>query len=192
MGGGQGQSKVGQESDRALAEIATQLYEATRGIRSETIDQITEGILTGDIQARRGEIQQAVEGAKQEGGLESQDLEGQLASAGQTRTPYGQRQLALQKLRASQKAGLVPADYIQAFIRAGEPILYGQAPETAITGLNSLSDIQAAKDTSAANSQNALLTSIISGGGQLGAAGITAASGGYNAQKGGPLYEPRS
>lgn len=178
MGGGQGQSKVGQEADRALAEISTTLYNITKGLRAETIGQITEGLQTGDIQAQHPQIQQAVEGAMAEGAVKSNQLLDQAAATGQARTPFAQKQLALQRLQAAQKAGMVPADYIQAFIRAGEPILYGQAPETAITGLGSLADIGAAKSIAGANQQNALINSLISGGGQLAAAGI----GAYSAQ----------
>ena len=135
MGGGQGQSKIGQESDRAIADISMNLYRATKALRAETIGQITEGLKTGTIQDRTGEIQQLVERAMQGGAVSTQALLDAAGSQGQARTPFAQKQVAAARLAGEQQAALAPSDYISAFVRTGEPILVGQAPGLALEGL---------------------------------------------------------
>lgn len=172
MGGGQGQSKLGQESDRAIADISLQLYNMTKGLRAETIGQITEGLKTGTIQDRTGEIQQLVEKAMQGGAVSTQALIDASSVAGQARTPFAQKQIANAQLEGASRAALVPSDYISAFIRAGEPILYGQAPGLALEGLGGIADAASYVTANNIAGQGQTIGSGISAAGQVVGSGI--------------------
>lgn len=195
MGGGQGQSKIGQESDRAIADISMALYNMTKGLRAETISQITEGLKTGTIQDRTGEVQQLVERAMQGGAVSTQALLDASAGAGQARTPFAQKQIAQERLKGETTAGLVPADYIRSFIQTGEPILYGQAPALALEGLGGLADV-----ASWQNNQNTIASGQLIGGLAQGAGQTVGTAGAYygatrapagTPAAGGPIYGAR-
>jgi hypothetical protein len=186
MGGGQGQSKIGQESDRAIADISLQLYNMTKGLRADVIGQITEGLRTGTIQDRTGEITQLVEKSATGGAVSTQQLLDAAATAGQSRTPFAQRQIAAARLQGEQQARLVPADYIQAFIRAGEPILYGQAPALALEGLGGLADISAWQNAQNIAGQGQLIGAGIQAAGQTAASGLV-----YGAGAAAPPQQPQ-
>lgn len=171
MGGGQGMSKIGQEADRALADISMQLYNQTKSLRQETLQQIEEGLTTGDIGARLPEIQQGVESSMVQGAKEQTQLTDAAAASGQSRTPFALRQAAETELASSARTALVPSDYISAIIRTGEPIIYGQAPGIAIEGLGGLANIASAERISSMQNQGNLI------GGILGASADTIAAG---------------
>lgn len=172
MGGGQGQSKIGQESDRAIADISMNLYRATKALRAETIGQITEGLKTGTIQDRTGEIQQLVERAMQGGAVSTQALLDAAATGGQARTPFAQKQIAAARLTGEQEAGLVGPDYINAFIRSAEPILVGQAPGLALEGLGGIANASSYEQAQRTIGQGQLIGNITAGAGQAVGSGI--------------------
>lgn len=172
MGGGQGQSKIGQESDRAIADISMNLYRATKALRTETIGQITEGLKTGTIQDRTGEIQQLVERAMQGGAVSTQALLDAAGSQGQARTPFAQKQVAAARLAGEQQAALAPADYISAFVRTGEPILVGQAPGLALEGLGGIANASSYERAQATIGAGQMIGGTIAGAGQAVGSGI--------------------
>lgn len=172
MGGGQGQSKIGQESDRAIADISLNLYKATKAIRAETISQITEGLKTGTIQDRTGEIQQLVETAMAGGAVSTQALLDAAASGGQARTPFAQKQIAAARLAGEQQAGLAPSDYISAFVRTGEPILVGQAPGLALEGLGGIANAASYQNAQNTIGSGQMIGGLAAGAGQAAASGI--------------------
>ena len=176
MGGG-GPGKIGQEADKSIYEIVTDLLARTKGIQSETFGQGAEALLTGDIGAQRGAISQGISNSMSQASTERQIAQDLLATKGLARTPIGQRQLAAVNLEGKQRTALVQPQIINDIIQRLAPALTGQSVEIGVQGLGDLADAQTRYSVYNTGARGQALSGIIGGVGQLGAAGIQYAAG---------------
>lgn len=171
MGGG-GPGKIGQEKDKAVYDMVMELLTGTRPIAKEVAAQGAEGFETGDIKALYDTISQAMEGSMTQSSEDREAAKTLLAQRGLARTPFGAKTLANLNLQGRQRTGLVKSDIINAFLQRLAPALTGQSVETAISGESSLADAATRRGLAERQGQGDMLSALIGGVGQLGAAGI--------------------
>ena len=171
MSSGAGPGKTGQEADKSIYEIVTNLLEQTRGLQKETFRQGEEALLTGDIVAQHPQISQGISDAMSQASDEKAQGRAALASKGLGRTGYGQSILGQVDLEGKQRTALVQPQIINQIIQRLAPTLTGQAVEVGVNGLGDLADASTRRNIFNQNARGNALSGIFQGVGQLAVAG---------------------